>query len=120
PGPGKKLVGCVAQRLEGFGKADRRQRLEHLLRRCAAGRRRNWREHRDVRFVEVGKDADAGEGILAPRDGGSAFGADGGDVALNETVLERRGGAARRFNLLKELPGRAAKLISQIFNSAGA
>ena len=90
-----------------------------MLRPGAAGRRRNWREHRDVRFVEVGEDADAGEGILAPRDGCSAFGADGGDVALNETVLERCGGAARRFNLLKELPGRAAKLTGQIFNRTG-
>ena len=85
----------------------------------AIERRRKWREHRDVRLIEVWEDADPGQGVLAARHCRGAFGTDGGNLALNETVRESCGGSARRLDLLKKLPGCAAKLVRQILNSAG-
>ncbi len=83
------------------------------------GRRRHRRdvEHRHRRFRQIGKIAGAGERVLAPRDRLLALGAHGRDLALDQSLLERRPGAAGLLDLLEQRPGRAAELLGQILDA---
>ena len=88
-----------------------------LRRACDFGQRR---ENRDRQFVDVGKFAGAGDGILAACDVARTCGARGRDSRLELAGGERGVEAAGTLDILKKPPGCFAQAIRQGFEGSGA
>ncbi len=99
-------------RSNGSASSDPRQCLAGRARRLALRHRPRRRvENRRRDFMQVGKRIGAGQDVLAARHGVLPFGAHRGDVALDQTLFQRRPGAAGFFDVLEQRPRRGAKLL---------